>query len=126
DHVLALNARAAAPRDRSVLDRESIEADKRARIEVGTWPGSDPDEARVFGAPIPAQGPAPASLAPAQASLSARQCARCHAKQAREWTSSVHAAAAAWGLGARELDHAVAEGTSCNRCHAPLAEQQVG
>jgi mono/diheme cytochrome c family protein len=126
DHVLALNAKATVPRDHTVLDAETIAADAKYRLELGTWPGSDPDEARVFGAPIAAQGTPPASLTPAQASLSERQCARCHAKQAREWTTSVHASATAWGLGARELDHAVEEGSSCNRCHAPLAEQQPG
>lgn len=126
DHVMTLSARATAPVDRSVLTREAIDADKAAPLELGIWPGTDPDESRVFGAPVPPQGTPPATLAPAQASLSARQCARCHAKQAREWTTSVHSRAAVWGLGARELDHAVAEGTSCNRCHTPLAEQQPG
>ncbi len=127
DHVLALNAQAKHSRgDRSVLDADVIAADTKNRLELGTWPGTDADEARVFGVPIPAQGTPPTSLAPAQASLSERQCARCHAKQAREWTTSVHAAATSWGLGARELDHAVEEGSSCNRCHAPLAEQQPG
>jgi len=126
DHVMTLNAKAAAAADRSVIERDKIDDDKASPLELGIWPGSDPDEARVFGAPVAAQGTPPSSLAPAQASLSAQQCARCHAKQAREWTTSVHSQAAAWGLGARELDHAVAEGTSCNRCHTPLAEQQPG
>jgi len=125
DHVIAINV-TAKPRDRSVLDQASINADATARIEIGTWPGTDPDEARVFGAPVPPQGTPPSTLAPAQASLSSQQCARCHAKQAREWTTSVHSKASAWGLGARELDQAVEEGTSCNRCHTPLAEQQPG
>ncbi len=126
DHVVALNAKAAAPRDRSVLSADAVAADAKAKLELGTWPGTDAEEARVFGTPLAPQGTPPATLAPAQASLSSRQCARCHAKQAREWTTSVHAAASVWGLGARELDHAVEEGTSCNRCHTPLAEQQAG
>jgi mono/diheme cytochrome c family protein len=123
DHVAALNVRVPV-RDPSMLDAATIAADARTMLEVGTWPGVDPDEHQIFGAVLAPQGSAPASLTPAQASLSQRQCARCHAKQAREWTGSVHAAASSWGLGARELDHAVAEGTSCNRCHTPLAEQQ--
>lgn len=126
DHVVKLNAAAALPRDRSVLEQDKIDDDAKTKLELGTWPGVDRDEARVFGTPVPAQGPPPATLAPAQASLSQKQCARCHAKQAREWTTSVHSSASTWGLGARELDHAVAEGTSCNRCHTPLAEQQSG
>jgi mono/diheme cytochrome c family protein len=124
DHVVALGANA-KPRDRSILDDARIVADRTSPILTGTWPGTDPTEARVFGAPLRAQGTPPTSLAPAQASLSAQQCARCHAKQAREWQPSVHANAAAWGLGARELDHATEDG-ACNRCHAPLAEQSDG
>ena len=124
DHVLALGARAAR-RDRSQLDPSEIAADRTARITVGTWPARG-DEAVVFGAPVPPQGLPPASLAPAQASLSANQCARCHAKQHREWQGSIHAAAASPGLIA-QLDYALpkAEGESCQRCHDPLAEQRT-
>jgi cytochrome c553 len=83
---------------------------------VGAW---DPDEAKVWGTPVAAQGPPPASLAPAEASPAERQCARCHAKQAREWQTSLHAQAASVGLRARLSDHA---GTDCERCHAPAPE----
>ncbi len=124
DHVLALGTRAGRI-DRSQLDAAEIDADRTARITVGTWPARGA-EAVVFGAPIPAQGPPPASLAPAQASLSAQQCARCHAKQHREWTGSIHAAAASPGLIA-QIDYALpaAQGESCQRCHDPLAEQRT-
>ena len=123
DHVLALGA-GAKPRDSAALDEQSIIEDRKERLATGAWPGNDPDEARVFGVPIRPQGAPLPQLAPAEASLSARQCARCHAKQAREWQPSVHAAASTWGLSAREADHA-GDG-ACNRCHTPLAEQQVG
>lgn len=126
DHVLVLGRRAART-DRSRLDPEAIEADRAARIVVGTWPGrGDADEEKIFGAPLVAQGAPPASLAPAQASLSARQCARCHAKQHREWQGSIHAAAASAGLRS-QVDHALsdAQGDSCQRCHTPLAEQRT-
>jgi mono/diheme cytochrome c family protein len=83
---------------------------------AGAW---DTDEAIVWGAPPAEQGPPPASLAPAEASASERQCARCHAKQAREWQPSLHAAAASIGLAARLSDHA---GEKCERCHSPSLE----
>ncbi len=125
DHVLALNANA-KPRTSAALDLDRIEEDRDTKLATGVWPGTDPEEARVFGAPISAQGTPPASLAPAQASLSAQQCGRCHAKQVREWQGSLHAAATTIGLPARESDHAADGDATCNRCHAPLAEQQPG
>jgi mono/diheme cytochrome c family protein len=125
DHVLALNA-SAKPRTTAALDAGAIEEDRKQPLATGAWPGNDADEMRVFGVPIRAQGTPPASLAPAQASLSSQQCARCHAKQAREWRSSLHASAATIGLPAREADHAADGDASCNRCHTPLAEQQPG
>lgn len=125
DHVVALGAKAART-DRSALDASSIEADRTAKLSTGAWAGTDVEEARVFGTPVREQGPAPAELAPAEASLGAMQCARCHAKQAREWKGSVHSLASTWGLPARELDHASGDEASCNRCHTPLAEQQPG
>ena len=126
DHVLALGARAAR-RDRSRLDPDAIARDRTARIEVGAWPGhGDPAEAAVFGTAVPPQGPPPAQLAPAQASLSANQCARCHAKQLREWQGSLHGAAASPGLLA-QIDYALPpdDAASCQRCHTPLAEQRI-
>jgi hypothetical protein len=125
DHVLALNANA-RPRTSAALDAATIERDRTAQLTTGAWPGNDPDEMRVFGVPIRPQGAPPASLAPAQASLSSQQCARCHAKQAREWRTSLHASAATLGLPAREADHAADGDANCNRCHTPLAEQQPG
>ena len=126
DHVLALGARGGAydrDRDRSALDLEAIERDRTARIVAGTWPGTGPDSV-VFGQPLAPQGAPPPTLAPAQASLSARQCGRCHAKQVGEWTGSLHSLAAGPGL-LGQIDHALSEGdaASCRRCHAPLAEQ---
>jgi len=124
DHVLALGSRAART-DRSQLDATEIAADRTARIVVGTWPAKG-DEAVVFGAAVAPQGPPPVNLAPAQASLSANQCARCHAKQHREWKGSIHGAAASPGLIA-QIDYALGatEGESCQRCHNPLAEQRT-
>ena len=73
------------------------------------------------------QGKPPSQLAPAQASLSAKQCGRCHAKQKREWQGSFHGRAGSPGLIAqllpRENPHGAAFVGSCQRCHAPLAEQ---
>jgi hypothetical protein len=127
DHVVGLDAR---PR-RDRLDRPramtaaATAADRKAPIATGTWPGlGNTDEVAVFGQAVPPQGPPLAQLAPAEASLRGRQCARCHAKQAREWETSVHRGAASPGLLAQtEYGMATEERAACLRCHAPLAEQ---
>jgi mono/diheme cytochrome c family protein len=93
-----------------------------AKLPVGVWPGGDADEANIFGRALEPQGPPPASLAAAEASLSARQCARCHAKQAREWQPSLHAGAMSIGYRARLADGV--DASNCAKCHAPLAEQR--
>ena len=127
-------------------------ARKEKTFKFGYWPG-DPDspEAEIWGHMLELQGDPPPSLAPAQASLSARQCARCHNKQYREWTGSFHHKAASPGLMAQLVDNekncqsppkeaASPEGSKttmpetcnaasgkwledCQRCHNPLAEQ---
>ena len=94
--------------------------------EAGYWPGSgDPAEQQVFGHVLPLHDSPPKHLSPAQRSLSAKQCARCHAKQFREWRTSLHAKAASPGTIAQLLRVKRREATveSCQRCHAPLAEQ---
>ena len=127
DHIVAVDARPRRERfDRPrVVSPAAIEADRKAPIATGTWPGlGDTDEVAVFGQAVPPQGPPPAQLAPAQASLGGRQCARCHPKQAREWETSVHRGAASPGLLAQtEYGMAADERAACLRCHAPLAEQ---
>jgi mono/diheme cytochrome c family protein len=117
DHVVALQQRPPA----TTMDDDAIAADRKKPLAAGTWTGSDADEARVFGGPIAPQGTPPASLAPAEASLHARQCGRCHAKQLREWQVSMHAQTTAIGFPARV--HGLDDAGSCARCHAPLAEQ---
>ncbi|HVV85505.1 MAG TPA: hypothetical protein VHE35_20740, partial [Kofleriaceae bacterium] len=106
------------------LAPEVIEADRASQATTaGYRPGAagDPDGA-PFGGTIALEA-APAALAPAEASLSSRQCGRCHAKQLREWQGTIHARAASPGLTAQLVRIAPAEGESCRRCHAPLAEQ---
>jgi hypothetical protein len=107
------------------LAPEIIAADRAGTLtRAGYRPGvaGDPDGA-PFGATIALQA-APPALAPAQASLSARQCGRCHAKQLREWQGSIHAQAAAPGFTVQLLRLEGADAESCRRCHQPLAEQQ--
>ena len=125
DHIVALGARARPERDRRAMATAAIEADRKAAITTGTWPGlGDADEVAVFGQAVPLQGAPPSSLAPAQASLQGRQCARCHPKQYREWETSFHRAAASPGLLAQtEYELPADERAACLRCHAPLAEQ---
>lgn len=130
DHVETLRSKVPAPGNAGPLTAAAIRADRSDGVPSGAWPGhGDRDEARPFGGTIPLQGPPPQQLAPAQASLDARQCARCHAKQVREWTGSLHAAAGSPGLRAQMVTigrggMAADEVESCLRCHAPLAEQQ--
>ncbi|MBA3392172.1 MAG: c-type cytochrome [Deltaproteobacteria bacterium] len=122
DHVVTLRG-ADSKVDRSTLDAAAIARDRVAKLEVGRWPGTDPDEARLFGGPIAPQGAPPASLGPAQASLAARQCSRCHNKQFREWEPSLHHGATSPGLAAQMYGLPADEVASCLRCHAPLPEQ---
>lgn len=123
DHVLSL----AKPvkLERSTMDARAIERDVKGRTDAGTWLGNDPDEARLFGGPIALQGTPPSTLAPAQASLRANQCARCHNKQFREWGTSLHRGATSPGLAAQMWGMTKDEAASCLRCHAPLPEQQT-
>jgi hypothetical protein len=107
------------------LPARAIERDRAAKLDAGRWPGAGaPDEAALFGGAIAAQGTPPASLAPAEASLSRLQCARCHAKQAREWDGTIHAQATAPGVIAQLPSMTPAARDGCTRCHAPLAEQR--
>ncbi|HUJ58975.1 MAG TPA: c-type cytochrome [Kofleriaceae bacterium] len=111
---------------RRALAPAAVLADLAAPAETAAWPGaSDDPDAIVFGAAVPAQGDPPASLAPAEASLDARQCGRCHAPQLRDWQGSLHAGAISPGVRA-QIDHGMARGevARCLRCHAPLAEQR--
>lgn len=124
DHVVAIATRTDRGARRA-MKPSTIDADRKAPIATGTWPGlGDTDEVAVFGEPVAPQGSPPPSLAPAQASLHARQCARCHARQAREWETSLHRGAASPGVLAQtEYGMASDERAGCLRCHAPLAEQ---
>ena len=124
EYVLSLRAKE-TKLERSTMDARAIERDIQARTEAGVWLGTNPDEAKLFGGPIALQGPPPATLAPAQASLRANQCARCHNKQAREWGTSLHRNATSPGLAAQMWGMSRDEAASCLRCHAPLPEQQA-
>jgi hypothetical protein len=120
DRVVALNSH--ARRVGIANDAAQIDADRDAPIATATWPGPPGDDA-IFGVqPLPPQGAPPASLAPAEASLAARQCARCHAKQYREWDGSLHRGADSPGLRA-QIEYGMADEVACRKCHAPLAEQ---
>jgi mono/diheme cytochrome c family protein len=103
----------------------AIARDEEQKVAIGRWPGDANDlEANVFGKAIAPQGEPPPDLSPAQASLSSRRCGRCHAKQHREWSGTIHNQAMSAGMRAQlsrmKKPSAIA---SCLRCHAPLAEQ---
>jgi len=130
-HDLVAHVRTLQPREAPIapgpIAPAAIAADQAGALtRAGYWPGdaADPDAA-VFGGAIAPQGEPPASLAPAQASLSSKQCARCHASQARDWAGSIHARAMSPGMRAQlSRVKKPASLASCLRCHAPLAEQR--
>lgn len=113
--------------DRTDTHPIARELDAKGRLtSTGYWPGhGSDDEVAIWGTVTRLQGPPPAGLAPAQASLSSQQCARCHNKQVREWRGSLHAGAASPGLMAQLVRQSANHGwvESCQRCHNPLAEQ---
>jgi mono/diheme cytochrome c family protein len=111
------------------IPKEARDYDRANKImRGGYYPGHGSEaESSIFGGAILPQGEADRSLTPAQASLDARQCARCHNQQYREWGSSLHAEAGSPGLTAQllamERKKRWSSLQSCQRCHNPLAEQ---
>jgi len=121
DHVVQLQA---STRQRgAVMSTQAIDLDRTAKISVGTWPAAG-DEAVIFGKPVPPQG-TPTTLTPVEASLAAPQCARCHAKQDREWQGSRHRGAMSPGVRAQMMGMKQEDALACLRCHAPLSEQRT-
>ncbi len=114
------------PGDPTTVDPIALALDRKGHLTTtGYWPGTGAADGRAWGHTLTFQGEPPAALAPAQASLDVRRCARCHAKQVREWTGSLHSLAASPGLLAQVIEHEKSYGwvESCQRCHAPLPEQ---
>lgn len=111
------------------IAKEARDYDRTHQImRGGYYPGHGSEAERaIFGGAILPQGEPDPSLTPAQASLNARQCARCHNQQYREWSSSLHSKAGSPGLLAQllamERAGRYASLQSCQRCHNPLAEQ---
>ena len=88
----------------------------------GFHPGVTPAEAVLFATRVPPMGPRP-PLAPAELSLSAQQCGRCHARQLRDWSASIHARGFDAGVAGQLMSNAPRFVERCQTCHAPLAEQ---
>ncbi len=110
--------------DPTVLDIDAVYAVTPKDQRTGYWSG-DPDsaDAVVWGADIDVHREPPTNLTPAQASLQPGQCGRCHAKQLREWRSSLHSKTASPGTLGQVARRKAAGKKSCLRCHAPLPEQ---
>ena len=125
---VALGAGAAPHRPRRARRRTTIAADRAPRTSTTGLRRrrrrSAPRRACSARAIAP-QGPPPAALAPAEASLRRGSAARCHAKQVREWRGLAprprRGLAGASRAAARRHG---APGATCRRCHAPLAEQR--
>ena len=68
-------------------------------------------------------GAPPPGLAPAERTLSALQCARCHAAEYQGWRDSRHALAMGPGPEALISASTRASGAACRGCHTPTAER---
>jgi len=75
--------------------------------------------------PIAPQGDPPPGFSAIEASLAPETCAACHVAQYADWSSSLHSKAMGPGIGWQLRVMSQAEGNSCLRCHAPLAEQKA-
>lgn len=80
---------------------------------------------RHWAHPIAAQGAPPQRFTPVEASLAPQACGTCHVSQFADWKTSLHSRTAGPGLAWQLRTFAQAEGNTCLRCHAPLAEQRA-
>lgn len=83
---------------------------------------------RHWTVPIPAQGTPPARFTPVEASLDPQSCGTCHPAQYADWKTSLHARSMGPGVAGQLVDMIRTDPASaldCQRCHGPLAEQQV-
>jgi hypothetical protein len=77
-----------------------------------------------FAAGLPPMGEAPAAWSPVEADLDPEACGACHVRELLDWKASWHAGAMGPGVTGQlvGMDDAAAV-AKCQRCHAPLAEQ---
>ena len=96
---------------------------------------SAPQRLHVLGAfleahwqlPLALQGEPPAGFSELDRSLDPAVCGACHPEQYAAWRTSLHAAAYSPGFSGQLIEGALAdpvEVRACQRCHAPLGEQQ--
>ncbi len=81
---------------------------------------------RHFAWYIPAQGPAPKNWPEIEKDIRPEACGTCHIQQYQDWKKSFHHKAMGPGVLGQLLDmelDAPVLSISCQRCHAPLAEQ---
>ncbi len=81
-----------------------------------------------FAVPLAPQGPAPEGANALEARLDPEACGACHPAQLRDWSESWHAIGVGPGVLGQYLDWDGVDDAmvaKCNRCHAPLAEQQL-
>jgi hypothetical protein len=77
-----------------------------------------------FSAPVPPQGDAPEDWTEVEASLDPTQCGVCHPAELADWEGSWHAMGMGPGMMGQLSDSPSANMVeSCQRCHAPNAEQ---
>src|SRR5262249_45751797 len=85
-------------------------------------PRGNPDPPVVPGLAIPPQGEPPPARPRAAASLAGSQCGRCHARQHRDWQTTMHAAAFSRGLSGQLAGAHADTARACLQCHSPVAE----
>lgn len=81
---------------------------------------------RHFAWYVPPQGEAPAHWSNLEKDIRPEACAKCHPAQYQDWKQSLHHKAMGSGVLGQLLDMELDEpilAISCQRCHAPLAEQ---
>jgi hypothetical protein len=81
-----------------------------------------------FAVPLAPQGAPPAAFSALEARIDPEACGACHPAQLRDWSESWHAIGVGPGVLGQYLDWDGVDDAmvaKCNRCHAPLAEQQL-
>ena len=108
-------------RPQSAMERH--EPDSRSAASAALGPFLDD----YWQLPIPAQGAPPEEFTDAESSLAPAACGACHKEQHAQWQESLHAHAYSPGFSGQLIEGPLSrpdQVRECQRCHAPLHEQQ--
>ncbi len=118
-------ARSAPVTESSVVVASRSAAAIPALPQAGASAADYEAELTFWRLPLAVQGEPPAHLPPAARSASAERCARCHARQYRDWSTSLHARGYGPGFAGQMIEPGTVSAPFCQSCHAPLGEQQI-